>query len=663
MKINEIIKSKDAKGVDKKLKGDLNMKKLFLLCSICALLSVFLSSCFLLTPTKPTNVLLTASYKGISITWTDNASNETSYEIQYSINGTDFYDLVSLPQNSVYYFHANLDYNRTYSYKVGAKNQFGIAWSDVASKKPLGPATISGRVDTYVGQTAFSQSMGFPVIEPNAFSEGRYKSDEIIVNFKTGVSAQGIQKISAPFKFSIKEEFHSKDGAFGFTILKIDCPVEEAVNFFSKLPEVEYAEPNYIASEAIVPNDTYYAYQWNMTNVYMPQAWNVETGMNTIYVAVLDSGVDYNHPDLNSVVDVSYDYDFVNNDQNAFDERGHGTHVAGIIAAETNNSQGVAGMNWGGTYSTKILPIRVLDRNGNGYYDNIAKGIIYAVEHSAKIINMSLGGKDPSITLYNAVRYAYLNDALLVASAGNNGTYGLLYPAAYNDYVISVGAVDKNNVRASYSNYSSNLELVAPGGDASYPILSTYYSTSTNTHAYAYMYGTSMAAPHISGLIALMMSKGITGNSTIRTILHSTATDLGTSGKDNYYGYGLINAYVALTYSSSWEPLIVWAEILENVATQTYVLENGDYSMKCPPGNVTLYAWQDFDHTNSITSGDFYGYYYYPYYNSPTVISVSANNYYTRNFYVSSYVDTTYRPIITQEIINFKQKLIENHYK
>jgi serine protease len=600
----------------------------------------------------------------MAITWVDNASNESSYEIEYSVDGTNFYSLVSLPQNSTSYNHTNLNYNYTYSYKVGAKNQFGTTWSDVVSKKPLGPASISGRVNTYLGQTAFVQSMEFPIVETGNSTKERYKAGEVIVKFKNNLYAQdAVEKISAPFKFSVKEDFHSKDGIFGFTIVNVDCSVEEAVKFFSQLPDVEYAEPDYIASEAIVPNDTYYAYQWNMTNIYMPQSWNIETGMNTIYVAVLDSGVDYNHPDLNSVVNNTYDYDFVDNDSSAFDERGHGTHVAGIIAAETNNSQGVAGINWGGLYSTKILPIRVLDKTGSGYYSNIAKGIIYAVEHSAKVINMSLGGKDPSTTLYNAVRYAYLNDILVVAAAGNNGIYGLLYPAAYNDYVISVGAVDENNIRESYSNYGSNLELVAPGGDNNYGILSTYYATSTANHTYAYMYGTSMAVPHVSGLIALLMSKGITGNSTIRSILHSTAIDLGASGKDYYYGYGLINAYAALTYTSYWEPLIVWADISGNVATQTYVEENGTYSMKCPPGNVKLYAWQDFDHTNSITPGDFYGYYGYPSYTSPVSISISANMNYTKDFYVSSYIDTTYRPTITQEIIDFKMALIEEHYK
>ncbi|MGC8544684.1 S8 family serine peptidase [Athalassotoga sp.] len=640
------------------------MKKMLLLCMVGIFLSLVLSGCFLLSPSKPTNVSLTSGYKSISITWVDNASNESSYEIEYSVDGTNFYSLVSLPQNSTSYNHTNLNYNYTYSYKVGAKNQFGITWSDVVSKKPLGPATVSGKVSTYVGQTAFTQSAEFPIVETKNLSEERYKTDEIIVKFKNNLYAQNeIEKISAPFKFSIKEEFHSKDGIFGFTIVKVDCPVEEAVNFFSQLSNVEYAEPDYIASEATVPDDTYYSYQWNMSNLSMPQAWSVESGMNTIYVAVLDSGVDFYHPDL--AVSNNCGYDFVDNDPYAFDERGHGTHVAGIIAAKTNNSLGVAGMNWGGLYSTKILAIRVLDKNGDGYYSNIAKGIIYAVEHSAKVINMSLGGKSSSTTLYNAVKYAYLNDILIVASAGNDGTSGLLYPAAYNDYVISVGSVDKNNVWNSYSNYGSNLELVAPGGNASYPILSTYYSTSSDTRTYAYMYGTSMAAPHVSGLIALMMSKGITGNSLIRTILHSTAIDLGSSGKDNYYGYGLINPYEALTYTSSWEPLIVFAvdTSTNNTATETYVQENGDYTIECPPGTYKLYAWQDFDHTNSITPGDFYGYYNYPSSTSPIVVSVSANGNYTRYIFISAYVDTTYKPTITQEIIDFKTGLIEKHYR
>ena len=178
MKINETIEV-ERRGVEK-IEGGLNMKKMLLLCMVGIFLSLVLSGCFLLSPSKPTNVSLTAGYRNISITWTDNASNESSYEIEYSVDGTNFYSLVSLPQNSTSYNHTNLNYNYTYSYKVGAKNQFGITWSDVVSKKPLGPATVSGKIYTYIGQTAFTQSAEFPVVEIKNSSRERYKANEII---------------------------------------------------------------------------------------------------------------------------------------------------------------------------------------------------------------------------------------------------------------------------------------------------------------------------------------------------------------------------------------------------------------------------------------------------------------------------------------------------
>jgi len=538
-----------------------------------------------------------------------------------------------------------------------------------------GPASVSGRVYTYTGKSSFISNTEIGDAPLSTVSnEAEYVPNEVIVSFKNLQSVNSaLSNVRVPFSFEVKENFSSKDGKFGFTVLKIkENSVEKAVKFFSSLSNVEYAEPNYIASELVTPNDAYYSKQWNLPNVHMPSAWNVEKGDNTIIVAVVDTGVDYYHPDLNSAIITNKGYDFVDNDYYPFDKRGHGTHVAGIIAAETNNSQGVAGVNWGGYYSTKIMAVRVLNENGKGSYSNIAKGIVYALEHSAKVINMSLGGVSPSTTLYNAVKYAYLNDALLVAAAGNNNSYQLLYPAKYTNYVISVGAVARDNTRSYYSNYYPSLEIVAPGGEMSYAgdpygVYSTYYATSTNYHTYKYMQGTSMAAPHVSGLIALMLSKGITGNSLIRSILHATAIDLGATGKDSYYGYGLINAYAALTYTSSWEPLIVWAVNSSNNTTlqTTYANDDGTYSLEVPPATIKLYAWQDFDHSNTISSGDFYGYYgYNGGSTSPITFTVNADySYNHKTIRVSSRIDDTYKPIITNEILKMKEKAIKEHYK
>ncbi len=639
-------------------------------------MSLVLSSCFLFGPSKPTGLIATGGYKSVTLNWQDNATNEDGYKVSRSVDGTNYTDVKTLSQNTTFYTDSdpNLNSNTKYYYKVGAYNNFGVTWSDVVSVTTKSPAKVGGRVYTYTGQSSFISSVGIGEAPLSTVSsQTEYVPNEVIVSFKTIQSAQSaLSNVKIPFKFEVKEDFSSKDGQFGFTLLKVDgISVEKAVKFFSSLSNVEYAEPNYIASELITPNDSYYSNQWNLPNIHMPSAWNAEKGNTTIIVAVVDTGVDYNHPDLNSAIMSGRGYDFVDNDIYPFDQRGHGTHVAGIIAAETNNSQGVAGVNWGGYYSTKIMSVRVLNEKGKGSYSNIAKGVVYAVEHSAKVINMSLGGGSPSSTLYQAVKYAYFNNVLPVASAGNNNMSHLLYPAAYTSYVVSVGAVARDNTKAYYSNYGNDLELVAPGGEMNYEgdpygVYSTYYATSTHSHTYKYMQGTSIACPHVSALVALMLSKGITGNSLIRTILHSTAIDLGGVGKDMYYGYGLINAYAALTYTSSWEPLIVWAYDKGNnkILQITSANDDGSYLLdNVPPATIKLFAWQDFDHSNTISAGDFYGYYGYNGGSTlPIAFTVQAGQSYGKTVHISSWIDDAYKPVITNKILKMKEEAIREHY-
>ncbi|MBE9250864.1 S8 family serine peptidase [Dolichospermum sp. LEGE 00240] len=255
---------------------------------------------------------------------------------------------------------------------------------------------------------------------------------------------------------------------------------------------------------------------WGADLIKAPTAWNNGYTGQGIIVAVLDTGVDYNHQDLknniwsnakeiagngidddgNGYVDDVQGWNFDSSNNNILDNNGHGTHVSGTIAAE-NNSIGVTGI----AYNSKIMPVKVLDANGSGSYSSITKGIYYAVDNGANVINLSLGGNSSKDTLKSAIEYASNKGVMVVMAAGNNSDALPSYPAryAYNSG-IAVGAVDKNNNLADFSNRSGSQEITyvtAPGVDV--------YSTIPNDQ-YANYNGTSMAAPHIAGVVALMLS-------------------------------------------------------------------------------------------------------------------------------------------------------------
>ncbi len=329
-------------------------------------------------------------------------------------------------------------------------------------------------------------------------------------------------------------------------------------------PSVIFAEPNYYAyvsdqptaPPALTPNDPYFSFQWDMPLIQVPEAWDVSTGQGVL-VAVLDTGIAYETfdvyqqaPDLSNTHFMP-GYDFINNDQHANDDEGHGTHVAGTIAQSTNNNQGVSGVAFGAT----LLPVKVLDSRGQGSYDTIAQGIIYAADRRAKVINMSLSGQAGSSALAEAINYATRKGALVVAAAGNSGG-AVEYPAAY-DSVLAVGSVGFNRNRVGYSNFGPQIELVAPGGDTDadlngdgHPdgILQQTFRGSVTNFGFYFYEGTSMAAPHVSGVAALLFARNPAATAgQVRQVLQSTALDLGPAGRDNEYGYGLVQAADALT--------------------------------------------------------------------------------------------------------------------
>lgn len=354
---------------------------------------------------------------------------------------------------------------------------------------------------------------------------GEYVEDEVVVGFSAPVSEEKLNPINAKITSDISE--------IGAVVLSVPPgTVEDAIAYLETQPNVLYAEPNYfVYADDTYPSDPSFSLQYGLTNIRAPQGWDWATGAGWVTIAILDSGVDYLHSDLAGKVLPGFD--FVNGDSDAMDDNGHGTHVAGIAAAATNNGVGISGASWG----ANILPVKVLNASGNGTYVNVANGIIWATDHGAQVINMSLGGASPSIVLEDAVNYACTRGVVLVGSTGNSGGSLVLYPAHYAP-VIAVAATDAGNNIAPFSNFGNQVDLAAPGDQ----IYSLYPGG-----GYGYRSGTSMSAPYVSGLAAILI--GLPGNYNagwVENQMETTALDLGAPGWDPYYGFGLIQMDVAI---------------------------------------------------------------------------------------------------------------------
>jgi len=241
--------------------------------------------------------------------------------------------------------------------------------------------------------------------------------------------------------------------------------------------------------------------------------------------------VDLTHPDLSDHLIPGYN--IVDDNTQPQDDVGHGTHVAGVISAIVNNNRGVAGMTW----MNPVLPVKVLDSSGAGSTYAVARGVIWATDHGAKVINMSLGNYADANFLHDAVKYAFDHDVVLIAASGNDNTDKPGYPAAYPE-VLAVAATDSDKNKAPFSNYGDYIDVAAPGVN----IASTFPD-----NQYAALSGTSMASPHVTALAALIRSANPSlKNTEVMDIIRKSAQDLGPNGKDPYYGYGQIDVENAL---------------------------------------------------------------------------------------------------------------------
>ncbi|MCW2839639.1 MAG: hypothetical protein JWR55_1122 [Aeromicrobium sp.] len=306
---------------------------------------------------------------------------------------------------------------------------------------------------------------------------------------------------------------------------------------------VDIAHPVSIAaSTPRRANDTYRNQQWALNRLRAETVWRKSTGRGVV-VAVLDTGVSAGHPDLPNRV--LRGWDFISSDSRANDPNGHGTHVAGIIAARGNNRRGVAGL----ASQAKILPVRVLRTSGVGDTYTVARGITYAVRKGADVINLSLAGAVGDAHVEAAVAYAVRKGVVVVAAAGNSGcnvkgSYSPAYPAAYPG-VIAVGATDRYDNVSSYSNCGSYVDLVAPGTSiVSTTVDDPYYRVGCGTGVgYCRLSGTSMAAPYAAASAAVLISRTRhrLGGAKIRSIMVAKADDVGVAGRDAQAGYGLVD--------------------------------------------------------------------------------------------------------------------------
>lgn len=389
--------------------------------------------------------------------------------------------------------------------------------------------------------------------------------------FVPGILIVGYEKGSPPRLMDLPREAgmaargQELQALNALNIVKISVPVGQEEQIRQELlqnPDVRYVEMDYLVYAQLIPNDPRWPEQYGPQAVNAPEAWDITTGSDDIVLAVIDSGIDSRHPEFSSRL--VRGYDFIDDDGTPQDDCGHGTHVAGIAAATGNNGRGIAGIDW----HAKVMPIRVIHDTGascSGPTSGLASGIIYAVEHGAKVINLSVGLAPGAFsqTLEDAVTYAYQQGVAVFAAAGNYGSTSLLHPASAQ-HAMAVGAANRSlSDKASFSNASNQpgqRMVVAPGVNilSTTPNHSFLYEESGTTRNYGILSGTSMAAPHASGAATLLASLPMFDTpDKIYQAITATALDIGPEdGWDRNTGYGLLQIELAMGFEDFTPPSV-----------------------------------------------------------------------------------------------------------
>ncbi len=563
---------------------------------------------------KVTSTTTRLGIDGATVTISDSKSSSyayTGHDGIYQFQGVTTYDSTV----KITGYKDGYEPKSKYMSITGGSNHICNLELDPKSSEDGGSILVKGWVD-YGYNESYGQAASRRIsphrawVEPDVMREPDSVIVELAGDVRTSSVSTLVRDVNAR-EYKVRELINR-------VIIKV--PEGESLDdFTAKLresPTVRSVEPNSIVYAAMVPDDEYYAQEqkWWLQLMNLPAAWEITTGDNQITIAVIDTGISYGHPDLPSQWELAPGWDFVDGDNDPFDPgtpgaafASHGTHVAGTIGAKTNNGTGVAGVTW----NVRIMPVRVLGTDREGTIADLASGITWAAENGAKVINMSLGGSS-SPTLSQAVQLAESKGVVMVAASGNDSSSSVSYPAAYSQ-VIAVGAASGYDpfTVAAFSNGGAGLDIIAPGTW----VFSTNYDRRGFPPKWNYMYaeGTSMACPHVAGVVGLMLAEdwSLTPGK-VKRILRQTAIRPGNGQEhDTWRGYGFINAYAAVTQATlDKAQLVVLDGQLEPVSVVVSPGSDRGFAINDVPEASLLYVfgWLDVDGSGALDTGDYTGY-------------------------------------------------------